>query len=262
MSSVNENMICETIKMLRTKRGISQEVLAQALDISVQAVSKWETGNSLPDILQLPRIAEFFGTTIDDLFHGIQQVDITSFEGDMSELKDDGKLRIVQFIGNKCLGSEKWIKDKAITLCTKDMDNKIDMEIWGAAHINGDINGYLEAAGEVECGNVGGYVEAASGVNCGNVGGYVEAADGVKCGNVGGYVEAADGIKCGNVSGDVNAGNDVMCNNVKGSIECGRDIRCSSIDSREINCTNLYCNGDVKANTIEGEIHVQKEIDF
>jgi hypothetical protein len=75
-------------------------------------------------------------------------------------------------------------------------------------------------------------------------------------------VEAADGIKCGNVSGDVNAGNDVMCNNVKGSIECGRDIRCSSIDSREINCTNLYCNGDVKANTIEGEIHVQKEIDF
>ena len=39
--------ISETLLALRTARGISQEALAEALDVSRQAVSKWETGVSL-----------------------------------------------------------------------------------------------------------------------------------------------------------------------------------------------------------------------
>ena len=56
------------IKKLRLERGITQEALAEYVGISYQAVSKWETGTTLPDITLLPKLAAFFGVRIDDLF--------------------------------------------------------------------------------------------------------------------------------------------------------------------------------------------------
>lgn len=52
---------------LRRKRGITQEELAAHLEVSKGAVSKWETGASLPDITLLPRLASYFAVSIDDL---------------------------------------------------------------------------------------------------------------------------------------------------------------------------------------------------
>lgn len=60
--------IGNAIKKLRVDRKITQEEVAQYLDISFQAVSKWETGTTMPDITLLPKIADFFGVRIDDLF--------------------------------------------------------------------------------------------------------------------------------------------------------------------------------------------------
>ena len=56
------------IKTLRTQRGITQETLADALNVSPQAVSKWERGTAMPDIQLLPDISSYFGVTIDELF--------------------------------------------------------------------------------------------------------------------------------------------------------------------------------------------------
>lgn len=56
------------IRQLRKAKNISQEVLAQLLGVSFQAVSKWETGTALPDITLIPAIASFFGVSTDDLF--------------------------------------------------------------------------------------------------------------------------------------------------------------------------------------------------
>lgn len=56
------------IKELRKQRGITQEQLATSIGISFQAVSKWENGIALPDITLAPRIAGFFGVTMDELF--------------------------------------------------------------------------------------------------------------------------------------------------------------------------------------------------
>ncbi len=60
--------IGNAIKRLRMERKITQEEVAEYLGISFQAVSKWETGTTLPDIALLPEIAAFFGVRIDDLF--------------------------------------------------------------------------------------------------------------------------------------------------------------------------------------------------
>lgn len=52
---------------LRKKRGISQQKLADALGVSFQAISKWETGQTMPDITMLPWIAEYFEVSVDQL---------------------------------------------------------------------------------------------------------------------------------------------------------------------------------------------------
>ena len=57
----------ENIRKLRTERGLTQEKLADFLGVSFQAVSKWERGDSVPDIFMLPIIASFFGVTTDYL---------------------------------------------------------------------------------------------------------------------------------------------------------------------------------------------------
>ena len=58
----------EKIKSLRKQKNISQEVLAQVLGVSFQAVSKWETGTCMPDTALIPAIAGFFEVSTDELF--------------------------------------------------------------------------------------------------------------------------------------------------------------------------------------------------
>lgn len=60
--------IGKQIRTLRLRKGARQEELAEFLGVSAQAVSKWETESSLPDVTLLPRIAVYFGVTIDELF--------------------------------------------------------------------------------------------------------------------------------------------------------------------------------------------------
>lgn len=55
------------IRTLRKEKKVTQEALADYLRISPQAISKWETGVSSPDIDLLPKLAIFFGTSVDHL---------------------------------------------------------------------------------------------------------------------------------------------------------------------------------------------------
>ena len=58
----------EKIKSLRKQKNISQEVFAGYLGVSFQAVSKWENGNTMPDVTMIPAIASFFSVSTDELF--------------------------------------------------------------------------------------------------------------------------------------------------------------------------------------------------
>lgn len=58
----------EKIRTLRKNKNISQEVLANYLGVSFQAVSKWEKGETLPDVTLIPAIACFFEVSTDELF--------------------------------------------------------------------------------------------------------------------------------------------------------------------------------------------------
>lgn len=57
----------EKISYYRRKRGYSQQALADMMSVSRQSVSKWETGESLPEVTKLPQLAALFGVTTDFL---------------------------------------------------------------------------------------------------------------------------------------------------------------------------------------------------
>lgn len=63
-------MISETIALLRKKSGYSQEKLAEKVGVSRQTLSKWELGDSLPDIISSSRLAEIFDISLDELVNG------------------------------------------------------------------------------------------------------------------------------------------------------------------------------------------------
>ena len=59
--------LSEKILSLRTQMGLSQEDLAEKLGVSRQSVSKWETGQSVPDLDKLIKLADLFGISVDEL---------------------------------------------------------------------------------------------------------------------------------------------------------------------------------------------------
>lgn len=83
------------LKKLRNDANITQDSLAEYLNISCQAVSKWENGQSLPDITLVPAIANFFGVSADELL-GIttpeQTEELKQYENRYFELNRKGKV--------------------------------------------------------------------------------------------------------------------------------------------------------------------------
>ena len=64
----------ERIRGERKKRGLSQEELADILNVSRQAITKWETDRGIPDIANLIRISEEFEISLDELIKGDNSV--------------------------------------------------------------------------------------------------------------------------------------------------------------------------------------------
>ena len=65
---MNHNNIADNVKRLREARRMTQEQLANELGVTFQAVSKWENGVTMPDVMMMPQIAQVFGITIDELY--------------------------------------------------------------------------------------------------------------------------------------------------------------------------------------------------
>ncbi len=66
--------IAENIVRLRHEKKITQERLAEFLGVTKASVSKWETGQSMPDILMLPQLATYFDVKVDELMGYVPQL--------------------------------------------------------------------------------------------------------------------------------------------------------------------------------------------
>ena len=65
-----EMTLGQRIAALRRQKDMTQEILAEALGVSPQAVSKWENDISCPDIMLLPKLAKMLDVTVDALLSG------------------------------------------------------------------------------------------------------------------------------------------------------------------------------------------------
>lgn len=89
------------IRELRRRDGKTQEVLADSLNVTPQAVSRWESGGSYPDMEIIPSIANYFGVTIDELF---------GYQNDR-ERKIDAIIDKIDSYHIKARGDDEWVDD-------------------------------------------------------------------------------------------------------------------------------------------------------
>ena len=93
--------IGRNILELRKQKNIKQEELAAELGVTAAAVSKWENGYTLPDILMLCALADYFRVTADELLgrngnsrHAVIATDLTGLQADIKELIESHDFRV------------------------------------------------------------------------------------------------------------------------------------------------------------------------
>lgn len=79
-------LLAQKLREFRKKQGLTQEQLAEAMGVTVGAVSKWESGASTPDVSLILELADFFETSVDVLLGYTQQS--ASLEGSVCRLRD------------------------------------------------------------------------------------------------------------------------------------------------------------------------------
>lgn len=67
---MNQIKIGSFLKQLRHEAKLTQEELAERMNVSRRTVSRWETGNNLPDLSLLVELADFYGVDIREIFEG------------------------------------------------------------------------------------------------------------------------------------------------------------------------------------------------
>lgn len=203
------------IAYYRKSLSITQDALAQKLGVTNQAVSKWESDQCCPDVMLLPKLADIFGISIDELFGREAQAEAPA--PTPLSWPDDNVLRVAVYVGHKMVCGGAGQKGYEYRY-----DSNVDGVLSCVSVTCGDVGGNVDAGRDVNCRNVLGRVDAGASINCGNVEGNVDAGLNVTCGDVGGGVDAGCNVTCGNVGGDVDAGCTVECGTVAGDIDaCG-----------------------------------------
>lgn len=126
---MNTKIMSKYLQLLRKKHDFTQDDLAKKLNVSRQAVSKWETGTTIPDIEVLLKLSKLYGLTINEIIEPkIQPQKITDFE-QLSIIPEDEIKEILKQFDSKSLvaasmGASPEINDLLEKLFT-DIDFKL-----------------------------------------------------------------------------------------------------------------------------------------
>lgn len=89
------------LKELRKEKNITQEVLAEKLNVSNRSVSRWETGNNLPDISLLVELSEFYHVSISEIVDGERKSE------KMNEETKDTAVKMAEYSKNEVKTEKK-----------------------------------------------------------------------------------------------------------------------------------------------------------
>ena len=234
----------DTICFYRKKQGLTQEELAQRLGVTNQSVSKWESAQCCPDISLIPKLADIFDVSIDELFGREPSVNDVCAQ---FPLRDDDIFRVVVARGKKVMLVDDLDKTIDITFpknCNETTRQYFKVEVFGNISCDASINGDVISQGMIECNQINGDIkECKNNISCqGNINGNANAGNNISCGgSIGGGVHCGNNVSCaGEINGAVNCGDNVACgDDIKGDVNCGGNIECKIIEG------NVECQGDI-----------------
>ena len=120
---MNTEKVGEQIAVLRKSKGLTQSELGERLGVSFQAVSKWERGETLPDITLLPDLAKILETTIDFILLGSEKV--IEYKGKFTVTDVKKGLNCLKNAG-EYLGTENIIYRAAIKGINTELNTNIE----------------------------------------------------------------------------------------------------------------------------------------
>ena len=241
---MNNIKLQDTISFYRKKQGLTQEELAKELGVTNQSVSKWESAQCCPDISLIPKLADIFEISIDELFGREPSVNDVCAQ---FPLRDDDTFRVVVARGKKVMLVDDIDKTIDITFpknCNETTRQYFKVEVFGNICCDSSINGDVIGHGMIECNQINGDIkECKNNISCkGAINGDVNADGNVGCGDsISGNVSCGENVACGDgIGGKVNCGGSITCGDgINGDVKCGGNIECKKIEG------NVECQGNI-----------------
>ena len=295
---MNENNISQVLRenliFLRRKHHMTQEQLAGKLGLTFQAVSKWETGVSCPDIALLPQLAEIFGVTVDQFFHplanDVEEMEKLSTpsaappefgpenspEPSSDTAPEDSSPQSEDSLHSKGRKSiSEWVRSVMGGAAPQDLSDfvasTIDFTLSSSDQEDEDAtvedrkfsDGRIE---DVPWEDDGVYravlFRGRSLVAMPEENGKLISAD-----DLDNSLLSAFRVECGDISGSVTASGDVSCGDVGGALAAGRDISCGDAGGnlsagRSIECGDVAgsvsAGNSVTCGDVSGNVSCQK----
>ena len=234
--------IGENITRLRKEKGWTQAELGEKLGVSNQAVSKWESGMTMPDVMLLPSLADIFGIYIDQLFSREVKAEIHYDHCSEFPWADDTVIRGVVCEGRKILQATSLVDRFTFEIIGEAKNVKSECNI----EVNGNVSGGCAAGKNI---SVSGLVSG----GCNSVAGVVVG------GNLSGGCNAGGDIQVGgHFSGGCNTGGNITCGgNLSGDVNCGGAMTVEgNVEAVKIK-GNVVCNS-LKCDKVEGSVTINK----
>ena len=89
--------ISKHLKTIRTSKGWTQQQMADALFVTRQAISNWETGKNMPDLQMLESISDKLGVTVEEILYG-KKTTVTDVKKDYSKVKKQLVTAIIMYV--------------------------------------------------------------------------------------------------------------------------------------------------------------------
>ncbi len=150
-----ETTLGKRIAMLRREKELKQDELAAMLDVSPQAVSKWENDQTCPDISLLPKLAQILGVTVDELLSGKDEQKDLAVKVMPPECRKDIKDMVLRIIVDSHEGDKVRVNlPMALVQVAVDMGVGIPQVSGNKALKDIDLNQILELVRQGAIGNL------------------------------------------------------------------------------------------------------------
>ena len=267
----------DTICFYRKKQGLTQEELAVKLGVTNQSVSKWESAQCCPDISLIPKIAEIFEISIDELFGKSSkiivpkkinnkyndpifaravEIAVENGKNSVSLLQKELNIGYAEAVQLMDLVEKEGLTKKCLEFPWPD-DNTLRVVFAKGRKIldkSDDINECISIRFPHDCNETTRQyfkVEVFGNISCdASINGDVVSHGEIECNEINGDIkESSQNVNCqGNINGNVNAGANISCGgSIGGGVNCGNNVSCAGEINGAVNCgDNVACGDNIK----------------